>query len=99
MPQSRNNLMSGRPCGNTGAGPYRREAGKQVIFFEPTGIPGPRILHERVRPERHTFEITHGYIEADHRMKELALDRLAPAQGCSSRFQSGDELLRFLAAL
>ena len=59
----------------------------------------PRILHERERPERHTLETTHSYIEADLKMKELALDRLAPAQGCSSRFQPGDELLRFLAAL
>jgi integrase len=42
---------------------------------------------------------THGYIEADLRMKELALNKLTPAKGRSSRFQPGDEPLRFIEAL
>lgn len=46
-----------------------------------------------------SIETTHGYVEADLRMKELALNKLTPAQGRSSRFQPKDELLRFLAAL
>jgi site-specific recombinase XerD len=46
-----------------------------------------------------SIETTHGYIEADLKMKQLALDKLYPAQGRTSRFQPKDELLRFLAAL
>jgi integrase/recombinase XerD len=46
-----------------------------------------------------SIETTHGYIEADLAMKELALAKLTPAQGRSSRFKPKDELLRFLTAL
>jgi integrase/recombinase XerD len=46
-----------------------------------------------------SIETTHGYVEADLAMKELALAKLTPAQGCSSRFQPKDALLRFLTAL
>jgi len=46
-----------------------------------------------------TIETTHGYVEADLTMKEAALQKLTPAQGCSSRFKPKDDLLRFLSAL
>ena len=39
----------------------------------------------------------HGYIDADLRMKERALDKLTRPRR-SSRFQPGDELLRFSRA-
>ena len=46
-----------------------------------------------------SIETTYGYVEADLKMKEQALDRLTPAHGRSSRFRPGDELLRFLSSL
>jgi toxin ParE1/3/4 len=49
---------SGRSCDDSRPGLYRREQGKHVIFFrrEPQGILVSRILHERMRPERHAFD-------------------------------------------
>jgi site-specific recombinase XerD len=46
-----------------------------------------------------SIETTHGYVDADLKMKEQALDKLTPAHGRSSRFKPGDELLRFLSSL
>jgi integrase/recombinase XerD len=46
-----------------------------------------------------SLETTHGYIQADLRMKEQALGKLAPAGGSLSRFKPDDALLAFLSAL
>jgi toxin ParE1/3/4 len=56
--QLANSPASGRSCDHIRPGLYRREAGKHVIFFrrEPTGILVSRILHERMVPERRSFE-------------------------------------------
>ncbi len=45
------------------------------------------------------LEATHGYVQADLRMKEQALGKLAPAGGTLSRFKPDDALLAFLSAL
>jgi site-specific recombinase XerD len=46
-----------------------------------------------------SLETTHGYVQADLRMKEQALGKLAPVGGSVSRFKPDDALLAFLAAL
>lgn len=46
-----------------------------------------------------SIETTHEYVEADLSSKQKALERPAPTQGQISRFQPGDELLRFLSNL
>lgn len=49
--------VSGRSCDDIRPGLYRREQGKHVIFFrrDSGGILVSRILHERMLPQRHTF--------------------------------------------
>ena len=51
------NPISGRACDHIRPGLYRREIGKHVVFFrrEFSGIMVSRILHERMLPERHSF--------------------------------------------
>lgn len=44
-------------------------------------------------------QTTHGYVEADLALKEKALEKVAPAGQTSKRFQTDDELLRFLTSL
>jgi site-specific recombinase XerD len=46
-----------------------------------------------------SIETTHGYLEADLKLKEKALQRLAPAGQAAPRFQADDQLLAFLKAL
>jgi site-specific recombinase XerD len=46
-----------------------------------------------------SLETTHGYVQADLRMKEQALGKLAPVGGSLSRFKPDDALLAFLSAL
>ena len=46
-----------------------------------------------------SLETTHGCVQADLRMKEQALGKLAPAGGTLSRFKPDDALLAFLSAL
>jgi integrase/recombinase XerD len=46
-----------------------------------------------------SIETTHGYIEADLRMKEKALEKTTPHPGRRTRFKASDSLLRFLAQL
>ena len=55
------NPLSGRSCDDDlnllRPGLYRIEIGRHVVFFrrEPSGILVSRILHERMLPERHSF--------------------------------------------
>ena len=51
------NPLLGRACDHIRPGLYRAENGKHVIFFrrESSGIMVSRILHERMLPERHSF--------------------------------------------
>jgi integrase/recombinase XerD len=44
-------------------------------------------------------QTTHGYIEADLALKEIALKKVGPAGQKTKRFQPDDELLRFLTSL
>ena len=46
-----------------------------------------------------SLETTHGYVQADLRMKEQALEKLAPIGGSLARFKPDDALLAFLSAL
>ena len=46
-----------------------------------------------------TIETTHIYIQADLRMKERALEKLAPPDTATPRFQADDALLSFLSKL
>ncbi len=46
-----------------------------------------------------SIETTHGYLEADLKLKEKALQKLAPAGQAAPRFQADDPLLAFLKAL
>ena len=48
---------------------------------------------------QHSFQTTHGYIEADLAIKEQALQKLAPAGKTIIRFKADDALLTFLASL
>ena len=45
------------------------------------------------------LETTHMYVEADLKMKERALETLAPPKTKAARFRADDTLLAFLAAL
>lgn len=45
------------------------------------------------------LETTHMYVEADLKMKERALEKLAPAKTKAARFRADDTLLAFLSAL
>ena len=55
------NPLAGRSCDDDlnllRPGLYRIEIGRHVVFFrrEPSGILVSRILHERMLPERHSF--------------------------------------------
>jgi len=55
--QLADNPALGRSCDDIRPGLYRREQGKHVIFFrrESGGILVSRILHERMLPQRYTF--------------------------------------------
>ena len=46
-----------------------------------------------------TIETTHIYVQADLLMKERALEKLAPPETSSRRFQADDALLSFLSTL
>ena len=46
-----------------------------------------------------TIETTHIYVEADLSMKERALDKLAPPNTSTPRFQADDTLLAFLSSI
>jgi site-specific recombinase XerD len=46
-----------------------------------------------------SIETTHGYLEADLKLKEKALQKLAPAGQAAPRFQADDPLLAFLKTL
>ena len=46
-----------------------------------------------------SIETTHGYLEADLKLKEKALEKLAPAGQAAPRFQADDPLLAFLKKL
>ena len=46
-----------------------------------------------------SIETTHGYLEADLKLKEKALQKLAPAGQATPRFQADDPLLAFLKKL
>jgi hypothetical protein len=46
-----------------------------------------------------SIETTHGYLEADLKLKEKALKKLAPAGHAAPRFQADDPLLAFLKTL
>jgi site-specific recombinase XerD len=46
-----------------------------------------------------SIETTHGYLEADLKLKEKALQKLAPADQAAPHFQAGDPLLAFLKTL
>lgn len=46
-----------------------------------------------------SFETTHGYLEADLKLKEKALQKLAPAGQAAPRFPADDPLLAFLKTL
>jgi integrase len=46
-----------------------------------------------------SIETTHGYLEADLKLKEKALQKLAPAGQAAPRFQADDPLLGFLKKL
>jgi integrase/recombinase XerD len=46
-----------------------------------------------------SIETTHGYLEADLKLKEKALPKLAPAGQAAPRFQADDPLLAFLKTL
>ena len=46
-----------------------------------------------------TIETTHIYVEADLSMKERALDKLAPPNTSTPRFQADDALLAFLSSI
>jgi site-specific recombinase XerD len=46
-----------------------------------------------------SIETTHGYLEADLKLKEKALQKLAPAGQAAPHFQAGDPLLAFLKTL
>lgn len=53
-----NHPESGRPCESVRPRLRRMEQGKHVVFFrrEPGGILISRILHQRMLPERHSFD-------------------------------------------
>ena len=46
-----------------------------------------------------SIETTHGYLEADLKLKERALQKLAPAGHAAPRFQADDPLMAFLKTL
>ena len=46
-----------------------------------------------------SIETTHGYLEADLKFKEKALQKLARAGQAAPRFQADDPLLAFLKTL
>ncbi len=46
-----------------------------------------------------SIQTTHTYMEADLRMKEAAIGKVAPVGGSLQRFKPGDKLLRFLESL
>ena len=46
-----------------------------------------------------TIETTYIYVQADLLMKERALEKLAPPETSSPRFQADDALLSFLSTL
>jgi site-specific recombinase XerD len=46
-----------------------------------------------------SIETTHGYMEADLKLKEKALQKLAPAGQAAPRFKADDPLLAFLKTL
>ena len=46
-----------------------------------------------------SIETTHCYVEADLATKQRALDKVSPVEGDVQRFQPGDALLAFLAAI
>jgi site-specific recombinase XerD len=46
-----------------------------------------------------SIETTHGYLEADLKLKEKALQKLAPAGQAAPRYQADDPLLAFLKTL
>jgi len=46
-----------------------------------------------------SIETTHGYLEADLKLKERALQKLAPAAHAAPRFQADDPLMTFLKTL
>ena len=50
-------------------------------------------------PGHESIETTHGYLEADLKLKEKALQKLAPAGQAAPRFQADDPLLAFLKKL
>jgi site-specific recombinase XerD len=50
-------------------------------------------------PGHESIETTHGYLEADLKLKEKALQKLAPAGQVAPRFQADDRLLAFLKTL
>ena len=46
-----------------------------------------------------SIDSTHGYIEADLKTKEQALEKVTPAGASFRRFQPDDKLLAFLESL
>lgn len=46
-----------------------------------------------------SIETTHGYMEADLKLKEKALQKLAPAGQAAPRYKADDPLLAFLKTL
>lgn len=46
-----------------------------------------------------SIQTTHTYMEADLRMKEAAIGKVAPVGGSPYRFKPGDKLIRFLESL
>jgi integrase/recombinase XerD len=46
-----------------------------------------------------SIQTTHGYLEADMRLKEEALQKVVPAGQSAVRFKADDALLTFLASL
>ena len=71
-----------------------------TIFAPISAISGPNaddFYHGLLGHE--TIETTHIYIQADLRMKERALEKLAPPDTATPRFQADDALLSFLSTL